>query len=35
MDDAMTSCSSEKNKPYRDYLAFKDLLDDSELNDFM
>ena len=31
----MTSCSSEKNRPYRDHLTFKDLLDDSELDDFI
>lgn len=31
----MIICSAEKNKPYRDYLSFKDLFDDSELDRFV
>lgn len=31
----MSTCSSASNKPFRDYLSFKDLLEDSELDHFV
>jgi hypothetical protein len=35
MDDGMTSYSSVENSLFRDYLSFKDLLDDAELDSFL